>query len=279
MPPPRVGSLSDMAIIARKPHDPYIQTMAAIDRNSPMPLWAQVLEDLRRRLEAGEFAEGFPTDNELMQHYEVSRHTAREAVRRLQDEGTVSRERGRGTFVRTPSIEQGTGALYSLFRSLESRGIEQRSRVLEMAEVNGGAVADRFGLPADTSLVRLERLRFADDVPLAHDVVWIPSSVGGPLLEVDFTHTALYDELQERCGVRPRSGTERIGTELPPRSERELLRIGAKQPVFRIQRQSFDGDEMIEWRETLVRGDRYTFVASWSASGAYEAGLDQVSPA
>lgn len=240
-----------------------------------MPLWAQVLDDLRRRLDAGEFAEEFPTDIELMGHYEVSRHTAREAVRRLQDEGIVSRERGRGTFVRSPSIEQGTGALYSLFRSLEARGIEQRSEVLDLSEVIDGEVAARFDLPTDTSFVRLERVRFADDVPLAHDVLWIPSSIGEPLLRTDFTHTALYDELQQACGVRPLSGTEHITTELPPKAERDLLRIGAKQPVFRIRRRSYDGDQMIEWRETLVRGDRYTFVASWSPSGSYAATLDQ----
>ncbi len=238
-----------------------------------MPLWAQVLEDLRRRLDAGEFVESFPTDIELIEHYDVSRHTAREAVRRLQDEGIVSRERGRGTFVRSPSIEQGTGALYSLFRSLEARGIEQRSEVLDLSEITDAAVAERFDVPAGTKFVRLERLRCADDVPLAHDVVWVPSAVGAALLDVDFTHTALYDELQQRCGVRPMAGTEHISTELAPKVERELLRIGAKQPVFKIERRSFDGDEMIEWRETLVRGDRYTFVANWSPSGSYEAGL------
>jgi GntR family transcriptional regulator len=240
-----------------------------------MPLWAQVLDDLRRRLDTGEFVDGFPTDVELVQQYEVSRHTAREAVRRLQDQGIVSRERGRGTFVRAPSIEQGTGALYSLFRSLEARGIEQRSEVLELDEARDDEVAARFEVPAQTPFVRLERLRCADEVPLAHDVAWIPSSIGKPLLDVDFTHTALYDELQRRCGVRPVAGTERISTELPPKPERDLLRIGPKQPVFRIQRQGRDGDAMIEWRETLVRGDRYTFVATWSPSGSYEASLDQ----
>ena len=262
-----------------KGHGPYIQVVVELDRSSPIPLWAQVLADLRRRLDVGEFIDGFPTDTELIQQYQVSRHTAREAVRRLQDEGIVRRERGRGTFVSTPSIEQGTGAFYSLFRSLEARGIAQRSHVVDLAEVKDPEVAARFERPAGTSFVRLERLRYADDVPLAHDIAWIPSSIGKPLLDVDFTHTALYDELQARCGVRPMAGTEHISTELPPKSERALLRIGAKQPAFRIRRRGLDSEDMIEWRETLVRGDRYTFVASWSPSGAYEAALDQVSAA
>ena len=47
----------------------------ALDRNSPMPLWAQLESELKRRLDAGEFNERFPTDGELVAEYEVSRHT------------------------------------------------------------------------------------------------------------------------------------------------------------------------------------------------------------
>lgn len=235
-----------------------------------MPLWAQVLADLRRRLDSGEFAEGFPTDVELTQHYDVSRHTAREAVRRLQDEGVVNRERGRGTFIATPTIEQATGAIYSLFRSIEARGLEQRSEVVELAEVTDADAADHLDLPADAPLVRLERLRLAEGAVLAHDTAWLPASLARPLLDVDFGHTALYDELQSRCGVRPTAGTEWISTELPGTEERQLLGVAAKQPVFRIRRSSRSGDQLIEWRETVVRGDRYTFVAQWSPAGSYE---------
>lgn len=235
-----------------------------------MPLWAQVLADLRRRLEAGEFVDGFPTDIELTHHYDVSRHTAREAVRHLQDEGVISRERGRGTFVNAPTIEQATGAIYSLFRSIEERGLEQRSEVLDLSEATNADVAARLELPALEPLVRLERLRLAEGAVLAHDTAWLPASLARPLLDVDFGHTSLYDELQRRCGVRPSSGTESISTELPGPAERSLLGIAAKQPVFRIQRRSQAGEQVVEWRETIVRGDRYSFVAQWSPRGSYE---------
>lgn len=247
--------------------------MAKIDRSAPMPLWAQVLEDLRSRLEAEEFVEEFPTDIELTRHYDVSRHTAREAVRRLQDEGIVTRERGRGTFVRAKGIEQPTGAIYSLFRSIEEQGLEQRSDVLDLSEVSDPEVADRFGSSASSKFVRLERLRRADDIVLAHDIAWIPSDLGRPLLGVDFTYTALYDELQSRCGVRPTAGRETVTIELPSAADRELLAIGARQPVFRIRRRSNAGDQMVEWRDTVVRGDRYSFVAHWSPSANYETEL------
>ncbi|MCO4836402.1 MAG: GntR family transcriptional regulator, partial [Acidimicrobiaceae bacterium] len=57
--------------------------VARLDRSSPLPLWAQLETDLRRRLEDGEFDDAFPTDLMLTEAYEVSRHTVREAVRQL----------------------------------------------------------------------------------------------------------------------------------------------------------------------------------------------------
>lgn len=261
-------------ILARDTGGPYVRTVRPLDRSNALPLWAQLLADLRRRLEAGDFADSFPTDLELTTSYGVSRHTAREAVRRLQSEGVVTRERGRGTFVRTPAFEQATGALYSLFRSIEGRGLEQRSEVLDRAIVSDAEVAGQLGLGPDAELVRFERLRFADGQPLAHDIVWLPADVARPLLDVDLTRTALYDELQRCCGVRPVAGTERIATAMPTAEERRLLRMPPKHPVFRILRRSVDAEgRPLEWRETAVRGDRYTFVAQWSPAGAYEAEL------
>jgi GntR family transcriptional regulator len=238
-----------------------------------MPLWAQLLSILRARLDRGEFAETFPTDAELTEQYGLSRHTVREAVRRLQEEGVLIRERGRGTFLRPPGIEQPTGAIYSLFRSIEAQGREQRSKVLDLEKTADPEVAARLDLAPKAPLIRLERLRYADAQPLAHDTAWLPADIAAPLLEVDFTHTALYDELARRCGVRPTSGSEWIHAALPTAEDRELLGLKARQPVFSIERLGYSGDRPIEWRETVVRGDGYTFVAHWSGAGGYNAVL------
>ena len=61
-----------------------------VDRNSPLPLWAQVLGDLRRGWPEGSSRLRFPGDEELRETYGVSRHTVREAVRRLQARGSSS---------------------------------------------------------------------------------------------------------------------------------------------------------------------------------------------
>jgi GntR family transcriptional regulator len=228
-----------------------------------MPLWAQVLDDLRRRLAEGEFATGFPPERELIDQYGVSRHTVRDAMTRLREAGVIRRERGRGTFVRTTRIEQQVGTLYSLFRSIEEQGFEQRSKVLDLRMLTDADAARRLGMVEDAELVYLHRVRCADDTPIAIDEVWLPGSLAAPLLAVDFEHTAVYVELERRCGLTPRAGWEQVSPVLPSLHERELLGLSGRRPAFLVERFTESAAGPLEWRRTVIRGDRYSFVTRW----------------
>lgn len=239
-----------------------------LDRSSPMPLWAQLEHELQHRLDGGEFDERFPTDSELVDEYGVSRHTVREAIRHLNKTGILRRERGRGTVVNRSEFEQPLGALYSLFESVESSGAEQRSTVIELAKTADPAVADRLGLQPDAEFVYLERIRFAGGEPLAIDRAWLPLAVAEPLLDSDFGHTALYDELERTCGLRPTHGWERIAPVIPSDADCEHLGMRRGEAAFFLERQSQAAGAPIEWRTTTIRGDRYRFVATWSTGAA-----------
>jgi len=235
------------------------------DRNSPLPLWAQVLSDLRARLARGEFTGRFPGDEELRKAYGVSRHTVREAVRRLQAEGVIERGRGRGTFVTGALIEQPLGALYSLFRSVEAQGYVQRSVVRHLEERRDEEAAKVLGRAPDEPLVYLERLRLADDQPIVLDCSWLPATLARPLLKADFTRTALYHELQAQCGVWPDAGWERLRPVLPTAEQRDLLGLAARTPALAIERRATSQGTPVEWRHGLVRADRFSYVARWAS--------------
>ena len=239
-----------------------------LDRGSPMPLWAQLEAQLRERLATGEFDERFPTDQELTDQYGVSRHTVREAVRQLNEGGLLRRERGRGTVVNRAEFEQSLGALYSLFRSIEDAGVTQRSEVLVLERTVDAVVAGQLGMAPGDELVHLERLRWAGDEPLAVDRAWLPAAVAAPLLDVDFSHTALYDELDRTAGLRPNRGWERIAPVVPDDVDRRRLGLGSGDAAFSLTRLGCCDEQPIEWRTTVIRGDRYSFVADWSLGSA-----------
>lgn len=242
-----------------------------VDRSSALPLWAQVHADLVRRMEDGEFQRAFPGEHALVEAYGVSRHTVREALRRLRAEGVVVAERGRAPRLAEPAeIEQPLGALYSLFASVEAAGQRQRSIVRALDVRADGVVAARLGLEESTPLLHLERLRLADEQPLALDRVWLPASAAAPLLDADFEHTALYDELAARCGIRLTAGREHIRAVVPTPAERRLLGVERGVAAFAIDRLAARGRRPLEWRRTLVRGDRFAVVAQFSAQDGYE---------
>lgn len=232
------------------------------------PLWQQVRDDLEQRIATGEFADRFPTDRELVDRYGVSRHTAREAVRRLRSRDAVERHRGRGSFVNSARLTQPLGGLYTLFRAVEDQGLEQRSQVRELERVRNAAAAGRLGLSPDADLVHLARIRFAGDEPLALDDVWMPYEVGAPLLDVDFTRTALYEELVRRSGRRVTAVEEELEPLLADDDTARLLELDEGEALLAVRRLGFSGEDAIEYRTMLVRGQRLTYTYSWQAASA-----------
>ncbi len=206
---------------------PTSQAHRPVDRHSPLPLWAQVEADLTRRITAGTFSGGFPTESDLCTDYGVSRHTVREALRRLRTSGTLESARGRGTRVAEHDVEQSLGTLYSLFRSVEDRGMTQTSTVLRLAATTDPRAAVELHQPADTPLVVLERVRHAEGKPLAHDTVFLPPHRGRtpagrrlhPRRPLRRARPALRDPAHQRAGTHHRDTRYR-------RAERPARRRG-----------------------------------------------------
>jgi len=241
-----------------------------LDRRSATPLWRQLLDDVLARVESGEFTDAFPGELVLQQQYGVSRQTVRQSLRQLRENGVVTAARGRVPRLATPTeIEQPIGALYSLFSSVHDAGIEQHS-VVRVLDIRADAViSDRLGLEGAAPLLYLERLRLAGPEPLAVDKVWLPADVAAPLLEADFSDTSLYAELSKRCGIRLTSGQEHLHAVVPTAHERHLLDIDATVGAFAIDRLGSARAKPVEWRHTVIRGDRFSLTAQFNARTAY----------
>lgn len=252
-----------------------------LDRAGALPLWAQLQDDVLRRVRAGEFDTVFPGELALVDEYGVSRHTVRQALAQLRADGVVTAERGRpprvaaGRPARNP-IEQPVGAVYSLFASVAQAGLVPSSVVRVLCRTADGTVATRLGLEESTPLLHVERVRFAGDEPLALDRVWLPFSEAAPLLEVDLTSTALYTELAARTGLRIDGGRERIRALTATGPQADLLGVEPGAAMFAVERTGSAGARPVEWRHTLVRGDRFTLSAGFGADTDHRLRADDV---
>nr|WP_312871585.1 GntR family transcriptional regulator [Amycolatopsis acididurans] len=244
--------------------------MNGLDRESTAPLWRQLQGLLLRRIEGGEFANRFPGELALAEEYGVSRQTVRQALRELRAGGILVAERGRQPRVAPPAeITQPVGALYSLFAAVEAAGLKQYSVVRTLDVRADAVVAERLGLEASAPLLYLERLRLAGDEPLALDRVWLPAELAEPLLDADFQHTSLYGELFRRAGLRLDHGCEQIRAVIPTAAERAQLRCDEQAAALSISRLGTASRRPVEWRHTLVRGDRFALTAEFSGRVGY----------
>jgi GntR family transcriptional regulator len=75
-------------------------------RASPVPLYFQLAEILKERIEAGRWPAGgrFPSERELSDEFAISRTVIRPALELLQSDGQLVRIKGRGTFVTPPKV-------------------------------------------------------------------------------------------------------------------------------------------------------------------------------
>jgi GntR family transcriptional regulator len=222
-----------------------------------------VADDLLQRMGTGEFDRGFPTELSLEHAYQVSRQTVREALRRLTQDGLLLRERGRGTSLTTPQLEQPLHALYSLAQSVVDRGWTEHSVLRAQRVEPAGPHAGPLALSEHDPVLLIERLRFADDQPLALDRSWLPADLAPGLANANFSTGSVYDRLAVLCGVRVTGGWEVIRPRTPTAEERRLLQLPRSEAVFRVERLARAGTRPVEYRISHIRGDRYAFRAEW----------------
>ncbi|MGP5071197.1 GntR family transcriptional regulator [Arthrobacter rhombi] len=233
-----------------------------------VPLWQSVQDQLQERIGRGEFADGFPGEMALADEYEVSRSTIRSALAPLRRAGLLSAQRGRQSSVVNVVDEQRFGPVYSLFAAVENAGMTQRS-VVEIAELRRSATAAaHLGLDADADLVFISRTRYADRDVIAVDDTWLPANVAAPVLGADLSHTALYEVLRRECSITLSAGHETLHALAADAQQSRRLACPAGTAVFFIERLGLAGEQAVEWRETLIRGDRFTVTTSYPAAPA-----------
>lgn len=233
----------------------------ALDRDSPVPLHFQLRRAIERDIEAGRLRAGdpLPPELELARRFNVGRQTVRQAVGELVRRGLLTRHRGRGTFVTRPQLEQPLAGFYSLLHAMEARGLRTTSQVLGLTAIEADEeAAQRLELRPGARLVRIVRLRRVEDEPLLLETSLVPFRLGGRLTVADLEQGSLYDLLLG-AGVVVTSAREVIRPVVLAAAEARLLEVQPGTAAFLVDRVARAGERPVEWRLSLIRGDRYAF--------------------
>src|ERR1700747_2334307 len=135
-------------------------------RQNGIPAYKRIQGITLKRIESGQLKPGdeVSSERELARIHKVSLMTARHALAELEREGMVERRRGAGTFVAPPKIH--FNKLMSFSEQMASRSLPARSKVLSCGIIDGEQeIAARLALPAQSRLVKIERVRHGANEP------------------------------------------------------------------------------------------------------------------
>lgn len=231
-----------------------------IDRTSPIPLYHQLAEQLTAAIETGHLGPGDPFENEvaLAERLDLSRPTVRRAIAELVQRGLLVRRRGVGTTVASQVIHR-RDELTSLYDDIARRGQEPLTRVLRLeTEVVHEEAAEALGVPAETGLVFIERLRSAGEIPAALLQNWLAPAYADLTVE-ELETESLYGLLRAR-GAKPVVAHQVIGARRPTAGERKLLGLASGDPLLTMTRRAYAADgTAVEYGDHCYRYDQYAF--------------------
>lgn len=231
-----------------------------LNRSNPMPLYQQLRRSLRAAIEQDVLApdDALPAERDIAVDFGVSRITVRKAIDGLVEEGLLDRRHGAGTFVAS-RIQKNIATLSSFTEDIASRGWQARSEWLsKSADKVSPTESIALGLPPGMTVYRLDRIRYAAEMPLAIEHAIVPASC---LPSIDAVATSLYAAL-EKTNHRPTKALQRMQAIALDEEQARLLNVNEGDPGLFAERRGFLNDgRLIEITRTYYRGDAYDFVA------------------
>ncbi len=240
----------------------------SINKQSHIPYYYQLADILRKHIEdkadlVGEQA--LPSENELVQQYQVSRATVRQAFALLEREGLIYKTKGKGTFISKNRVRYPLTEFMPTTQDMQRRGWKSDIQVLSFAEIETRSpFTEALELESGETVYELCRLRLGNDIPVGIQWAYLPVKICPGLIDLDL-NTSLVQTMEEQFGIRFWSANEILRARLPTNYEAKQLQIEKNLPLIYMERQtySFEGTP-VEFLQSVWRSDLYEYEFSLS---------------
>jgi GntR family transcriptional regulator len=233
--------------------------------NTFVPLYYQLKQHIESQIRSGTWQPGdqVPSEAILGEKFRVSRTTVRQALGELVNQGMLTRVQGKGTFVAPPRIRQRLTRLTGFTEDFQVRRMKPASQILRQGtEPAHSRVASALQIAEGTPVIVLERLRLADDLPMAVEISHLKENLFPSFNTEEFPGGSLYTYLAEKFNTIPTTAHQDMEAIACPQPQARLLGISKNGPVLHIYRTTFDqSGRPFEQVESFYRGDRYVFQA------------------
>ena len=232
---------------------------------SAQPRYLALAETLSEAIRSGEYSVGtlLPTEAELCDAHKVSRHTVREAIRKLRDLGLVSRHQGVGTRVENKDISGrfvlSLGSVPDIWQYVQTTRLQvQRKKLITASEAE-------IPLPPIGNGERWllsEGLRFiaGQELPISHTEIHVNGAFRGIGDQIGQKQVPIFSMIERRYGVKVVTIKQEISAVIVPPRMTKLLKVKANSPALSIIRHYVTPDNVVvEVGRSITPGDRFTY--------------------
>lgn len=229
---------------------------------SSLPIYLQIHDKIKEDIEKGLWAIGdrLPSERELAVQFNVSRMTLRQAIQTLADEGILERKIGSGTYVARQKVQEKMIGTTSFTEIMVSQNRKPSSKTVSYFITHpSSSELEKLQLSEDESILRMERIRYADNVPICFEVASIPYSLIDKYSKSEISQS-LYKTLEEKGGYKIGQANQTISAMLASEQISEYLEIKRGEAILRLRQISYLEDgKPFEYVRTQYAGNRFEF--------------------
>ena len=230
--------------------------------SNQLPVYIQIHDQLKNEIEQGIWKVGdrLPSERELAVKFNVSRMTLRQAIQNLADEGILERKIGSGTYVAREKVQEKMSGATSFTEIMESQNRVPSSRTISYFLTSpSSSEMEKLNLSKDDTILRMERIRFADDVPICFEVASVPQKLIDGYSKAEITES-LYRTLEEKGGKKIGPANQTITAVLASEKIADYLEVKRGDAVLRLRQISYFEDcTPFEYVRTQYVGNRFEF--------------------
>lgn len=243
--------------------------MFEISKENNEPLYQQLIQNIKNCIEKGIIKENekLPSENEICKKYDLSRTVVRMALNHLEKNGYIYRVQGKGSFVTTLKIYQNRSYISKFYDDAKTSGKIPLSKILsfKLKEPNR-YIKDKMNLLKNDKVVKLVWIRYGNSEPLIYETIYLNHSLVKGIEKIDLTSKKLYDILAKEYGIKKIYGKELFYPCKIEGTEAKYLAINDGCLGMKIERLVYSGNKILEYTESVVRGDRFVYTTNFKGS-------------